>query len=219
MCTNTAMTHCGVMIVGARGPGAIGYWIDTPYYYSNMKTSSSPANILAQMKDKGFSMPFHGSFVVPTGTPVSSTLCISFAYAETAANIGGAFNLYGPCARVVKPTLQCDIGGNTMINHGSVNDMAIDGNEAGATLRVSCTGVSSVIVSASKESASGIKLRTDGSLYSKLTIDGKSAADGVSIKVEEGFSTPIFVKSTLFSKGAVEPGKFSGSTVLTISPP
>lgn len=218
ICTNMVMVSCSITIVGARGPGNVFNWVNSTYHYGSL-TPSSPSNILSQMKAKGFSIPLYGSLLVPKGTSVSNEFCISFAFAEVTGTIGGGYNLYGPCARTAKPTLQCDIGGNSIINHGAVNEMAIDGNGAGTTLRLSCTGVSSVIVSASKGSASGIKLRTDGSLYSKLTIDGKSAADGVSIKVEEGLSTPVLVKSTLFSKGTVEPGEFSGSTVLTISLP
>lgn len=150
---------------------------------------------------------------------ISDTFCIRFTEGYSYHGSGGLVGPIGPCAPVKKPPLQCEIRGNTTINHENVSDAAINGNEATVTLQLTCTGVSSVIASASKENTSGVKLRADGSLYSKLTIDGKALANGVPIKVEEGMPTPIFIKSTLSSNGTVQPGPFSGSTVLAISPP
>lgn len=218
ICSTVSRSKCTVLIVGAPAPGEHSSWIDTPYRYE-IQPSSSPELVLYRLREKGFSIPLHGSFVVPRWTYVPSTFCISLAYSEVSNTIGGAYNLYGPCARVVKPALKCDVGGNKTIVHDNVSERAIDGNEAVTNLQLSCTGASSVIIYASRESDSRVNLRADGSLYSKLTIEGKPAAQGASIKVQEGVSTPVLVKSTLFSKGTVEPGEFSGSIVLRISPP
>ncbi|MFO3672680.1 hypothetical protein ACKWMZ_05875 [Pseudomonas protegens] len=219
ICSTMSMTSCIVKIIGAPAPGDYYSWIDTPYRYEGIRPSWSSALVLQQLREKGFSIPFHGSFLVPRWTYVPSTFCISIAYAEISQTSGGMYGFYGPCVRVAKPALKCDVAGNKTIVHENVSERAIDGNEAVTKLQLSCTGASSVVIYASRESDSRVNLRADGSLYSKLTIEGKAAADGVSIKVQEGVAAPVSIKSTLFSRGTVEPGEFSGSIVLRISPP
>jgi len=218
-CNDMTAAECHLSLVGAQAPGQ--YWglVISTHYWSGIKPSTSMAYVLDQMQRRGFSIPFKGSLFVPKDNKTSDSFCISFAQGYSYSSSGGVVAPVGPCVRVIKPALQCDIKGNTIINHRDVSEVAIDGSEASTTLQLTCSGVSSVIASANKGGSSEIKLRADGSLYSKLTIDGKPAGDGVSINVEEGLSTPVLVKSTLFSKGTVEPGEFSGSTVLTISPP
>lgn len=219
MCYDVSASDCTVKIVGARAPGNIFYWINSTYIYDKLRPSWSASHILQQLKAKGLTVPFSGSLLVPTGTIVPDSFCISLADAHSWQNSGGVYELFGPCAQVLKPPVQCDIKGDTTINHGNISDAVVNGNEAAVTLQLTCTGVSRVKAAASKENPTGVKLRADGSLYSKISIDGKAAAEGVEIKVEAGFSTPVVIKSTLFSNGAVKPGEFLGSTVLTLSPP
>ncbi len=176
---------------------------------------AGPLMRLEQMKKSGFSIPFHGSLFVPSSTAIPGNFCISFAQGYQWNGIGGAVSPIGPCAQVLKPAMQCEIKGNTNINHGNVSDAAIDGNEAATTLQLTCTGVSSVIAKLS----SAVNLRADRNLYSELTVGGKSAQGGVEVFMEKDLPRPVVVKSTLFSNGTVEPGAFSGSTVLTIAPP
>lgn len=214
ICSDMTALRCDLRIYGLQPPSD---YIGSTHYWNGIKPSTSLTEVRNQMK--GFSIPFHGTLFVPKGTKVNNRFCITFTQQHIYSLSQGLGHRVGPCAPVIKPALQCEIKGDTIINHGSVSDNNINGNEAATTLQLTCTGISSVIATASKESPSGIKLRTDGSLYSKLTVEGKAPADGVPIKVEEGVPTPIFIKSTLFSKGTVEPGEFSGSTVLTISPP
>ncbi|MNP46035.1 hypothetical protein D3C76_1400060 [compost metagenome] len=171
------------------------------------------ADIRRQMS--GFSIPFQGSLFVPKDSKVSDSFCITFAQGYSYSGAGGVVVPVGTCAQVIKPTMQCEIKGNTNINHGNVSDAAIDGNEAATTLQLTCTGESSVIAKLS----SAVNLRADRSLYSKLTVGGKSAQGGVEVFMEKDLPRPVVVKSTLFSSGTVEPGAFSGSTVLTIAPP
>ncbi|MBM3106214.1 hypothetical protein IIE18_13820 [Pseudomonas sp. V1] len=218
ICNDASATNCIVQIVGVPYPGQNSYWVSSRYIANKIKPSRNPSEITQQLKNAGFSIPLHGSIFV-RNTEDTSNFCISIVYGYQYPGIGGAYNFYGPCAPVVKPPLQCEITGNTLIDHNKLSDAAIDGNEAQASLQLKCTGVTRVTVSASKESPTGIKLRPDGSLLSKITIEGKPAAPGVQISVEEGLFTPVNIKSTLFSNGVVEPGPFSGSTVLTVTPP
>lgn len=215
-CSDTRAVTCSLSLVGAQAPDNYYYMVSSQYYWK-IKPSTNMTVVINQMS--GFSIPFNGSLFVPKDSRVSNSFCITFAQGYSYPNSGGVIAPVGPCAPVIKPALKCEIKGDTTINHGDVSDAAIEGKASAITLQLACTGTSSVIATASNESPSGIKLRADGSLYSKLTIAGKAAADGVSIKVEEGSPTPISIKSTLFTKGTVEPGEFSGSTVLTISPP
>jgi hypothetical protein len=176
-------------------------------------------NVYSQMNRQGFSVPYDGSILVPKGTQTSSRFCITFAQGYSWASSGGAVTPIGPCAPVIPAALQCDVRGNTTISHRELFSDAIDGNEAQTQLQLTCTGASSVIVNTTADDEFGVKLRTNEGLYSKLTIDGKSTARGVSINVAGNWRTNISLKSTLVTKGVVKPGEFSGSTVLTISPP
>lgn len=216
-CSDMTAVSCSLYIVGAQGFGDYRYMVRSSHGWNDINPSGSMTSVRNQMR--GFSIPFNGSLFVPKEEKVSDTFCISFSQGFRYSSSLGLHHPVGPCTRVIRPELKCEIKGSTTINHNNVSDAAIDGNEAAVTLQLTCTGTSSVIASASKENTAGVKLRADGSLYSKLTIDGKAPANGVPIKVEEGMPTPIFIKSTLSSNGTVEPGPFSGSTVLTISPP
>ena len=204
--------HLHIQLIQSTGQN-----VASSYNWRNLTPTRSMTEVRQQMT--GFSIPFNGSIFVPDEREIGPDFCIGFMQGYSYPNAGSFLRPAGPCAPVVKPAVKCEINGNSTIDHRAVFDNAIDGKEAVTTLRVKCTGGSSVIATASKDTPSGVPLRKNGSLYSKLTIDGKDPANGIPIKVEAGVYTPISLKSTLFSKGTVEPGAFSGSTVLTISPP
>lgn len=216
-CNDSAAIRCYLSINGAQRPGDFFYMVSSDHWWAGLYPTSSMYVLKHQMK--GFSVPFKGSLFVPDGRRHTDTFCITFAHAFTYSGSRGIEYPIGPCAPVINPSMKCEVKGDGIIDHGELADSAIEGNEAETTLQLTCTGTSSVTVSASKESPDGIKLRADGSLYSKITIEGKPAAAGVPIDVAGGLATPVTIKSQLFSAGSVEPGGFSGSTVLTISPP
>lgn len=191
-CDDMSAVICNLSIRGLMGPGNVTSSVFSDYYWSRLTPTTDMWDLYWQMRrQNGFKTPFQGNLFVPNGTPITDSFCISFAQTFSYSDAGGFLHPVGPCAPVVKPALKCEIKGNTIINHNNVSDAAVEGNEAAVTVQLTCTGLTSVIASASKEFASGVKLRADGSLYSKLTIDGKAAADGVAIKVEEGFP-PLF---------------------------
>jgi hypothetical protein len=212
VCNDMSASSCVLYLVGAQGRGDP-YALVFSTYKWEVRPSTSMTDIRNQMR--GFSIPFRGSLFVPKDGRVSDNFCISFASGYRWTGMGGGVGPVGPCAKVTKPALQCEIKGNTTINHGNVSDAAIDSNSAAITIQWACTGMSSVIAKLS----SAVNLRADRSLYSKLRIEGKNAEGGVEVFMEEGVPRPITITSTLFSNGIVEPGPFSGSTVLTISPP
>ncbi|MGF6593711.1 hypothetical protein [Pseudomonas sp. 2835] len=178
----------------------------------------SMGQILTALQKKGFSIPLSGSILVPFSDN-SNNICISFTYSVVGAHVGGAINLFGPCARVIAPALQCEITGDTTVNHRELPDNKVDGAKASTQLAIKCRGATSVTVSASRTDSSGVQLTSDGSLYSKITVNGKDATTGINVAISNGQATPLNIESTLAAHGTVTPGAFSGSTVITISPP
>jgi len=216
LCNDTSATRCTLTIAGAQSPDDfMGMISDRSWSV----TPSSMQNVYSQLNRQGFFVPYEGSILVPKGTQTSSGFCIVFAQGYSRGSSGGIVAPIGPCAPVIPAALQCDVRGNTTISHRELFSDAIDGSEAQTQLQLTCTGATSVIVNTTKDDYIGVKLRTDEGLYSKLTIDGKSTALGVSINVADNWRTNISLKSTLVTRGVVKPGEFSGSTVLTISPP
>lgn len=215
-CNDLSAQNCILRMVGAQSPGNLYSMVISDYRWE-IKPTSSMNEVLSQMY--GFRIPFRGSLFVPDGTKVSSTFCISFAQGYQYPGAGGTVVPVGPCAKVQEPILQCDLKGNALIDHHDVFDDAINGNEASTQLQLKCTDVAGVKVAAATEDPLGVKLRNDGSLYSKITINGQPAAAGVNIKVDKDLPTGINLKSTLIEKKEVAPGEFSGFTILTISPP
>lgn len=217
-CNDTTASSCGLSIVGARSPGDYSHMVSSQYGWE-IKPSTSMKDVFDQMRKKGFSIPFHGSLFVPTATQTSSSFCISFAFGYSWPGLGGVITPSGPCAPVIKPALQCDIKGNTTINHREMFSDAIDGNEAETQLQLTCTGSTIIKVYTRGDDPLGVKLRANEGLYSTLTIDSKKTSNGVFLDIENGSPRNISLKSTLVTKGVVNPGAFSGSTVLMISPP
>ena len=219
-CTDWGATKCDLFIVAV---GEQDQWLRnavfSEYRWKDMTAGGSLAELYEEMRMQGFYIPFSGSIFVPNSYKKPSDFCISFGVQHKYSGTGRPETRIGSCARVATPPLACVVSGNTTISHGVINDNDVNGNEAATQLQLKCTGGSSLILTAGKESLSGVKLRVDGSLYSRLTIEGKSAAEGVSVPVIEGVPKAISLKSTLYSNGKVEPGYFSGSTVMTISSP
>lgn len=214
-CADMSAANCTLGIYGLQKPNYYAGMVPSTHRWRITPTTSMES-VLSQM---GVTIPFEGSVLVPKNKAISDSFCISFTQGYSYVGSGGIITPVGPCAAVKKPALQCAIEGNTRISHGNISDANVDGEEAAVTLQLTCSGASSVTASVSN--ASGVKLRADGSLYSKITIEDKDPAAGVGvpIQVQQGVPTPISVKSTLFTNGTVEPGYFYGSTVLTISPP
>ncbi|MFV3381013.1 MULTISPECIES: hypothetical protein [Pseudomonas] len=106
-----------------------------------------------------------------------------------------------------------------MIDHKTLADNAVDGATASTQLNVQCRGPASVTVSTTRTDAYGVRLKADGSLYSKVTVNGKDATAGINVPITQDLNTPLTITSTLVKRGDVMPGQFIGSTVLTVSPP
>ena len=180
--------------------------------------SSTLGQLLSDLQMKGFRIPLNGSILVPHQY-AKNDLCIGFKYSITGPATGGGFGFYGPCPTVAPAAVQCDISGNITIDHKSLPDNKLDGAKASTQLNLQCKGTTSVSVSASRTNTYGVRLRDDNSLYSKITVNGRDATAGINVPVNNNVVSPLNITSTLVSRGTVTPGAFSGSTVITVSPP
>ncbi|MGL5998995.1 MAG: hypothetical protein ACRC1I_21215 [Pseudomonas proteolytica] len=210
---------CRVSLGAYERPGSrsVG-WFSQYWEVSIFRESSTMGQLLFGMQSRGFQLPLTASIFVPT-SKASNENCITFAYSTIGPSIGGTVIPFGPCTRVAIPILQCDIQGDPVINHKNLPDNALEGATASTQLNVLCRGPASVTVSASRTNTFGVRLRDDNSLYSKITINGKDATEGINLPVSEDLATPINITSTLVTRGTVTPGAFSGFTVITVSPP
>ncbi|MFY0475203.1 MrpH family fimbial adhesin [Achromobacter marplatensis] len=217
-CDDMNATTCTLQINGLQSPGNTSY-MNAASGSWEIPPKDTMEGVLKEMQKVGFSIPWHGFILVRKGRPTSKNFCISFVSGYRYGGQGGAITPIGTCSKAIEPSLQCDIKGDTTINHHDISSDAIDGNEAETQLQLVCTGATSVTVKTTADDTLGVKLREREGLYSKLTIDGKKTANGLLVKIEDGLPTNVSLKSTLVTKGIVKPGDFAGSTVLTISPP
>lgn len=220
ICHELTFVECGVQIVGAQYEGS-GSWQDIvlgTHRWPGLKPNVSMTEIRKQMK--GFGIPFKGSLFVPDEKKMSKTFCITFAETKFVPDPAISFVVpVGPCTRVSPVPLVCKTWGSPVINHGNLNETTVEGNQADITLQITCSGPGSVIATIGKGS-SRVALNEEGTLYSIITLNNQDAAAGVPIQVAGEVGRSLYLASTLFTtKGAVKPGAFSGSTVLTISPP
>lgn len=163
----------------------------------------------------GFHVPFSGSILVPWG---KNGQCIELS--STANRTNNNREPLAPCAPLKPTPTNCQIDGATTIDHESLRDDALDGATASVKLNLKCTTSTIVTFTSSYDNLYGIKLRADDSLHSMITINGKSAHNtGINIPTFSNQATTLNITSTLYSRGEVAPGPFSGSTVITATWP
>ncbi|SFB39385.1 hypothetical protein SAMN05216248_105164 [Pseudomonas simiae] len=211
------VTRCMIQLNARYNTNAVGSYASwTVPYYNNEKASM--LTLLQDLTKQGFRLPLSGSIFVDS-KKVSPDICIGFAYLITNANNNYFPGTMGTCYKVAAPSLQCDFTGNSVIDHMRLVDNAVEGATASTQVDVQCKGASTLIVSTSQTDAYGVRLNKDGSLYSKITVNGKDATTGITVPITQGQSAPLTITSTLVKRGDIQPGEFSGSTVITISPP
>ncbi|MBJ2261990.1 MULTISPECIES: hypothetical protein [Pseudomonas] len=181
--------------------------------------ASTLGQLLSDLQMKGFRIPLSGSILVPRQY-ADNNICITFTYSRVGPSVGGAYNPFGPCARVGPVAVQCEISGNATIDHGSLPDNKLSGAKASTQLDLQCRGSTNVTVSASRTNSLGVQLDDYWTLFSKITVNGKDATRGINVNVTDGQTSKLDITSTLSTPtGAVTPGKFTGFTVITVSPP
>lgn len=216
--TDRAVSTCNFYLV-IRDSNSWGTWSYGRWEIPIRRTSYGSGELLSDLQKQGVTVPLSGSILVPAEYP-SSQLCFRFNWSHTGPNLGGAVNDWGYyCNRVVAPPLSCSITGNSIITHTPVSDREINMSTASTVLKVQCSGPSSVTVTASRPDSRGVPLRDNGSLFSSITVNGEDATSGVNVRLPDGRNGSLNIRSRLSSIGTVKPGPFSGSTVITVSPP
>lgn len=160
-------------------------------------------------------------FVIPSS---HSTRMISaellrnpcFAIVNSDTLFGGI--IVSNCVPLTSAAVRCDISGNTTIDHKTLLDSALNGAQASTKLNVKCNASASVSVRATRTNSYGVSLRNDDSLYSVVTVNNRDSTNGIDMSVTGNLDSPLNITSTLVTRGAVAPGPFSGSTVITVTP-
>ena len=112
------------------------------------------------------------------------------------------------------PPISCSLS-NGSIDYGSVAAGELAGRKSSTRISVVCSGAANVqVVSRGYNSSQGVALDSNRTLFSRVTINGYSAERGTTISVYS--SSSVEIASELRSDGgAVPPGSYSGSLVVT----
>lgn len=212
---------CSLWVVGAPREGSLINAVDSSFRVRDMPMTLTMGDLLKAMIEKGVNIPYNGSILIPHGTRVDSNFCLTFVRTLATPNVGSFVHRFTgpPCTPLPRPPLACQLTGRGNIEHTNLTDVTVEGAQASTRFTLRCNGATQILISAGKENALGVRLRSDNSLYSRLTINDQAAANGVPIRVNANQTTNFDVKSTLVTRGKVAPGNFSGSTVLTVSVP
>lgn len=217
--TDNTMTMCGyarpqcfVLVEQVGGSRPVGGWV-----INTEGSDSSVGLTLGQLLAmSNIVIPYNGQWRMSSSI---SSGCLSVTL-----NLDG-FGVNNPNRQVISAScvvgqvpVRCDIGGSTMINHGTLSDTALNGSQASTQLNVKCNASTTVTVSATQTNSWGVRLRSDDSLYSVVTINNWDATNGINVLTTSNVDSPLNITSTLVTRGAVAPGPFSGSTVITVTP-
>ncbi|NNA54014.1 hypothetical protein [Pseudomonas lactis] len=171
--------------------------------------------VILRLNDSGFFMPYRGSYLL-TGEYSLEGSCLVI---HTAGSRGRSAPVTDCVAlRAPAPVVQCYVGGSTAIDHKTLSNTALSGAQASTKLNLSCTGAASVTVKATRTNSYGVKLKSDDSLYSEIKVNDKDATSGINLFVANNMNYSLNITSTLKVRGVVTPGRFSGSTVIIVSP-
>lgn len=179
---------------------------------SDVEGSIELGQLLFKLNNKGaYIMPFKTSLIlIGYGNLVPTCVFIEVISENSTGYISGPLT---SCAPIKPPPEKCNITGYTTIDHKTLSENKLDGAKASTQLFFQCGGSIGAKVTATRTNVYGVKLRDDNSLYSDITINGKDATGGINVQ-----GPSLDVTSTLKTLGAVAPGPFSGSTVITVAP-
>lgn len=118
----------------------------------------------------------------------------------------------GTCSPLPVPDVTCETSGNLTLNHGSISSGSLNGNTASGDVKVTCTDDVRLKVSVLNH-----EVKLADNLVSNLYVNDTDISSPLTI-TDKASSFTLTVKSVLATKGTVEPGTYTGSTVLIISP-
>lgn len=103
------------------------------------------------------------------------------------------------------------------LNHGVLAPEQLNNNTATDSLLLACNQKTNIQLYIS-EGTGGVMLRSDGSLFSNLKLNGQPASKGIALSVGPT-GTSVQVSSVLRTVGNVEAGPFQGSAVALLALP
>ncbi|CAI1904168.1 exotoxin [Serratia plymuthica] len=190
-----------------------GFWkADKNPWVSNSETMG----ILGQNFKQFVGVPRSGNF--PYASLTGARGCVSVFY-TTRSVIGGLNRLPGSiCAMPPDETNACEIKTpQLMLDHGVLAPEQLNNNTVTDSLLLSCHQTTEIELYIS-ENTGGVMLRSDGSLFSNLKLNGQPANKGITLKVGPT-GTTVQVSSVLRAVGNIEAGIFQGSAVALLALP
>ncbi|HIE1062985.1 TPA: hypothetical protein ACXJQO_004522 [Serratia marcescens] len=117
------------------------------------------------------------------------------------------------------PPLSCSISGNGIVlPHGSLDQNVLNGNTKSVTVMISCTKTATVRITAKAGNGTDtVTLRSDGSLKSRLQVNGIAGTTGATVSVPGTSGTYVQFSSTLITNGTVAAGAFYGTAVAVVT--
>ncbi|MGQ5793283.1 MrpH family fimbial adhesin [Serratia sp. IR-2025] len=117
---------------------------------------------------------------------------------------------------IEKPS-QCSISNDKIIlDHRSLSPKDVNGSSVSVPVFINCNGKATVLLKTIESSNTGSGLPLGGGIYSKITINGADAINGVRLNVDQTGLIAPNLGSRLTSQGAAAGGSFSGSAVLSL---
>ncbi|MGN7974975.1 MrpH family fimbial adhesin [Serratia sp. 22264] len=145
--------------------------------------------------------------------------CVGVFYSMNTLWEPSAFRLPGSiCAIPPDETNACEIKTPQLtLDHGVLAPEQLNNHSVTDSLLLSCHQTTNIQLYIT-ENAGGIMLRSDGSLFSNLKLNGQPANKGIVLQVGPT-GTTVQVSSVLRAVGNVEPGIFQGSAVALLALP
>ncbi|MDP8633459.1 hypothetical protein QZQ04_01665 [Serratia marcescens] len=152
--------------------------------------------------------------------------CIMFdLYSDSRGGVGvvGTFgstctgSATPPPIKPPPPPLSCYLMNNIVLQHGTLAADEVTGHRAQTTARVYCTGAARVrlkVLSYQGGEDYNVKLRSDGSLVSLLSINGTSGSALLDVPAIGG--KEVTFSSLLLAYAPLSSGSFSGSAVAVV---
>ncbi|CNF68166.1 exported pilin protein [Yersinia frederiksenii] len=158
-----------------------------------------------------------GSWGTVTPDPLRAVgSCFGVMYWQGAndGNLSGRVIPGSYCGAVPPTPETCEVTGDVYINHGLLNQQAIDGATKSEPLIINCTVRTSVILTL--VGGKNIDLGQSGNLTSTLKTSGQDLSNGVTVTAGVG-NTSFQIESTLHTIGLPSTGTFGGSGVVIMT--
>ncbi|MNG66946.1 hypothetical protein D3C79_252460 [compost metagenome] len=179
-------------------------------------SDSETIGILGQNFKRFVGVPRSGKFDYHN---IFGNSCVGFFYSMNTFWEPSAYRLPGSiCAIPPAETNACEIKTPQLtLNHGVLAPEQLNNNTVTDSLLLSCNQKTDIQLYIS-ENTGGVMLRSDGSLFSNLKLNGQPASKGIALSVEPT-GTSVQVSSVLRTVGNVEAGPFQGSAVAMLAIP